>query len=83
MYILYNHTYIVYSYIIYIYVYIISYLDIYIYILYYNGAFLIGQNLISYVIFSKKNLSNKGNEMVTKCRHESKFYLANYNDIPP
>ena len=25
----------------------------------------------------------KRNELVTKCRHENKFYLANYKDIPP
>ena len=36
-----------------------------------------------HIIFSKKNLLNKRNEMVTKCRQENKFYLANYNDIPP
>ena len=36
-----------------------------------------------HVIFSTKNLLDKRNEPVTKCRHENKFYLANYNDIPP
>ena len=36
-----------------------------------------------HIIFSTKNLLNKRNEMVTKCRHENKFYLANYKDIPP
>ena len=33
------------------------------------------------IIFSTKNLLNKRNEPVTKCRHENKFYLANYKDI--
>ena len=32
---------------------------------------------------STKNLLNRHNELVTKCRHENKFYLANYKDIPP
>ena len=36
-----------------------------------------------HTIFSTKNLFNKRNELVTKCRHENKFYLANYKDIPP
>ena len=36
-----------------------------------------------HVIFSTKNLLNKDNEMVTKCRHENKFYLANQKDITP
>ena len=35
------------------------------------------------IIFSTKNLLNKRNELVTKCRHENKFYFANYKDIPP
>ena len=35
------------------------------------------------IIFSTKNLLNKRNELVTKCRHEKKFYLTNYRDIPP
>ena len=35
------------------------------------------------VIFSTKNLLNKGNEQVTKCRHENKFHLANYKGMPP
>ena len=26
---------------------------------------------------------NKGNELVTKRRHENKFYLANYREIAP
>ena len=34
-------------------------------------------------IFYIKNLLNKGNELVTKCRHENKFYLANYREIAP
>ena len=36
-----------------------------------------------YIIFSIKNPLNKRNELVTKCRLENKFYLANYRDIPP
>ena len=35
-----------------------------------------------HIIFSTKNLLNKHNELVTKCRHENKFNLANYKDIP-
>ena len=31
-----------------------------------------------HIIFSTKNLLNKRNELVTKCRHENKFYLANF-----
>ena len=29
-----------------------------------------------HIIFSTKNLLNKRNELVTKCRHENKFSLA-------
>ena len=36
-----------------------------------------------HIIFSTKNLLNKRNELVTKCRHENKFYPENYKDIPP
>ena len=36
-----------------------------------------------HIIFSTKNLLIKRNELVTKCRHEIKFYLANYKDIAP
>ena len=36
-----------------------------------------------HIIFSTKNLSNKRSELVTKCRHENNFFLANYKDIPP
>ena len=36
-----------------------------------------------HIIFSKNNLLNKLNELVTKCRYENKFYLANDKDIPP
>ena len=35
------------------------------------------------IIFSTKNLLNKRNELVTKCRHENKFYLVNYKDTLP
>ena len=30
-----------------------------------------------HIIFSTKNLLNKRNELVTKCRHENRFYLEN------
>ena len=33
-----------------------------------------------HIIFSKLNLLSSGNELVTKCRHENKFYLANFKD---
>ena len=33
-----------------------------------------------HIIFSKLNLLNLRNELVTKCRHENKFYLANFKD---
>ena len=33
-----------------------------------------------HIMFSKLNLLNSRNELVTKCRHESKYYLANFND---
>ena len=33
-----------------------------------------------HIIFSKLNLFNSRNELVTKCRHENKFYLANFKD---
>ena len=33
-----------------------------------------------HIIFSKLNLLNSRNELVTKCRHENKYYLANFND---
>ena len=36
-----------------------------------------------HIVFSAKNLLNKRNELVTKCRHKNKFSLANYKDIPP
>ena len=35
------------------------------------------------ILFSKLNLLNLRSELVTKCRHENKFYLRNYKDIPP
>ena len=31
-----------------------------------------------HIILSTKNLLNKRNELVTKCRHENKFYLGNF-----
>ena len=36
-----------------------------------------------HIIFSTKNLLNKRNELVTKCREENKFYLANCKAIAP
>ena len=33
-----------------------------------------------YIIFSKLNLLNSRNELVTKCRHENKFCLADFKD---
>ena len=36
-----------------------------------------------HIILYTKNLLSKRNELVTKCRHENKFYLANYKDVPP
>ena len=36
-----------------------------------------------HIIFSKLDLLNSRNELVTKCCHENKFYLANFKDIIP
>ena len=36
-----------------------------------------------HIVFSKPNLLNSRSELMTKCRHENKFYLSNYKDIPP
>ena len=33
-----------------------------------------------HIIFSKLNLLNSRNKLVTKCRHENKFYLANFKE---
>ena len=33
-----------------------------------------------HIIFSKLNLLNSRNELVTKCCHENKFYLVNFKD---
>ena len=33
-----------------------------------------------HIVFSKLNLLNSRNKLVTKCRHENKFYLANFKD---
>ena len=33
-----------------------------------------------HIIFSKLNLLHSRNELVTKCRHENKLYLANVKD---
>ena len=32
------------------------------------------------IIFSKLNLLNSRNELIKKCHHENKFYLANFKD---
>ena len=36
-----------------------------------------------HILFSKLNLLNSRSELATKCRHENKFYLSYYKDIPP
>ena len=36
-----------------------------------------------HIITSSLNLLNKRSELVSKCRHENKFYLANYKEVPP
>ena len=36
-----------------------------------------------HIIYSKLSILNKRSELVSKCRHENKFYLSNYKDIPP
>ena len=36
-----------------------------------------------HILFSKFNLLNSRRELVTKCRHENKFYLSNCKDISP
>ena len=33
-----------------------------------------------HIIFSKINLLNSRNKLMTKCRHKNKFYLANFKD---
>ena len=33
-----------------------------------------------HIIFSKLNGHNSRNKLVTNCRHENKFYLANFKD---
>ena len=33
-----------------------------------------------HIIFSKLNLLSSRNELVTKCSHENKFYVANFKD---
>ena len=34
----------------------------------------------NHIIFFKGNLLNSKNDLITKCRHEKKFYLVNYKD---
>ena len=36
-----------------------------------------------HIITSPLLLLNKRSELMSKCRHENKFYLTNYKDIPP
>ena len=36
-----------------------------------------------HIISSSINLVNKRTELVSKCRHENKFYLNNYKSVPP
>ena len=36
-----------------------------------------------HILTSPVNLINKRSERVSKCPHESKFYLINYKAIPP
>ena len=36
-----------------------------------------------HIITSPLKLLNKRSELVSKCRHENKFYLVNYKAIPP
>ena len=36
-----------------------------------------------HILFSKLNTLNSRSKLVAKCRHENKFYLSNYKDIPP
>ena len=36
-----------------------------------------------YIITSQVKLLNKRSELISKCRHENKYYLSNYKDIPP
>ena len=36
-----------------------------------------------HVIFSPVHLINKRSELISKCRHENKFYLSNYKDVLP
>ena len=36
-----------------------------------------------YILFSGLNLLNKRNELVSNCRHQNKYFLSNYKNIPP
>ena len=36
-----------------------------------------------HIINSHVNIINKRSELITKCRHENKFYLLNYKEVPP
>ena len=36
-----------------------------------------------HIITSQAKLLNKKSELIPKCRHENKYYLSNYKNIPP
>ena len=36
-----------------------------------------------HIITSPLDLINKRTEFISKCRHENKFYLMNYKEVPP
>lgn len=36
-----------------------------------------------HIITSSLDLINKRSELISKCRHENKFYLMNFKDVPP
>ena len=35
-----------------------------------------------HILLSGVNLLNRSNELVSKCRHENKYYLSNYKSVP-
>ena len=37
---------------------------------------------VPHLIFGTYHL-NKHNELISKCRHENKYYLSNYKSVPP
>ena len=36
-----------------------------------------------HIITSSEQLVNRRSELISKCRHENKFYLMNYKEVPP